>query len=284
MTPVFTPRTLRYAVGVPYSNRRLVIAAKTQSAYARMELLELPGSIGAAAPALQSSGDLAGKGGVTVEFPTAERIVLAVAVTAQDGKTVAVRSGRAARAARQQRGPRRTDGVGGRAEPDLLAAHHLLRGEPAVEHRQREADGEHRERRGHGGRRRCDGQAGGQPDLHGVGRRGSHGDDQPVVSAEDGTQKMYRVRVSREAAAPGTEARRETRLATPAARRGAGEPDLRSRRLEYEAKLPSNVTSVTLTALAESPRPRSRSTGSRWRRTGRVITLSRAPRRRSSST
>ena len=65
-----------------------------------------------------------------------------------------------------------------------------------------------------------------------------------MVTAEDGTQKMYRVRVSREAAAPGsggTVKDSNTRLASlqlvGANLSPAFHPDL----LDYDAKLASNV-------------------------------------------
>ena len=96
-----------------------------------------------------------------------------------------------------------------------------------------------------------------------------------MVSAEDGTQKMYRVRVSREAAAPGTGGARDTnaRLASLQLAGAQLTPAFNPTLLDYEAKLASNVSSVTLTALAESPVAAIAVDGQPLAATGRVIAL-----------
>ncbi len=89
MSPVFSAKTLTYAVEVPYSHPRSSSSRRRRRASSpRWSWCRAPWRRAPRPPALQAKGDLAAKAGVTVEFPTAERIVLAVAVTAQDGKTV----------------------------------------------------------------------------------------------------------------------------------------------------------------------------------------------------
>ena len=133
MNPAFNPGVVAYAVEVPFSTRQLVIAAKAQSPYARMDLEPGPAAANRANPPLK--GDVGARGGVTVEFATAERISLAVVVTAQDGRSrryaLDVRRARARRE-RRSRGALR---IGGGAEPDLLAAYRLLRARPSRERR-----------------------------------------------------------------------------------------------------------------------------------------------------
>jgi hypothetical protein len=88
MSPVFGPKTMNYLVEVPFSSRQFVVTAKTQSAVAIMELVPGPVPANTVQPELKAKGRLDDKAGVTVEFPTADKISLAVAVTAQDGRTV----------------------------------------------------------------------------------------------------------------------------------------------------------------------------------------------------
>ena len=90
-----------------------------------------------------------------------------------------------------------------------------------------------------------------------------------IVTAEDGTQKLYRVRVSREAVVPPAAQDTNTRLARLQLAGAQLAPGFRPDVLDYEAKLASNVASVTLTRGGGEPRGRrSRSTGSRWRGPG----------------
>jgi hypothetical protein len=95
-----------------------------------------------------------------------------------------------------------------------------------------------------------------------------------IVTAEDGTQKLYRVRVSREATGPGGgTGDANTRLARLQLVGAQLNPSFDPRVREYEARLPSNVASVTLTAVAESPAATIAVDGQPLSRTGRVIAL-----------
>jgi hypothetical protein len=272
MSPVFNPKLLTYAVEVPFSTQQLVIAAKAQSRYAKMELVPGPVAANAVVPPLKAKGDVGAKGGVVVEFATAERISLAVAVTAQDGKiqqyVMDVR----------------------RAPPDanadlgsLIASAGVLSPifspriisyavslPAAVESVKLTATAA---------------SAVGSVTVEGstvkpavtqvftvTVANGATETVNLIVNAEDGTQKLYRVRVSREAAVPGakdTNARLAGLQLAGATLKPEFNPDL----LEYEAKLASNVATVTLTAVAESPTAAIVVDGQPLAKTGRVIAL-----------
>jgi len=83
LSPAFTPGRLSYVVRVPYAARQLAVTAQAQSPVARaaLELTVVPQ--GTPAP----QGQLGSPEGALVAFPAGERMNLAVAVTAQDGST-----------------------------------------------------------------------------------------------------------------------------------------------------------------------------------------------------
>ncbi|MCX7031707.1 MAG: cadherin-like beta sandwich domain-containing protein, partial [Spirochaetes bacterium] len=276
MSPAFTPKMLTYAVQVPYSTRQLVVTAKVQSKYATMQLVPGPVSAGTTAPSLQAKGDLAGKTGVTVEFPTAERIVLAVAVTAQDGKTVQyvldVRrsppdSNADLGALTASAGvlspifspriisyavslPSSIEGVKITASAASEVATVTVEG--------------------------ATGRPAATQTFTVAVAAGATETVNLIVTAEDGSQKLYRVRVSREAAAPGSGGTGKDTNARLASLQLAGAqltPAFNPGLLDYEAKLASNVASVTLTALAESPGAVIAVDGQPLAGTGRVIAL-----------
>ena len=278
MSPVFAPRTLTYAVEVPFSTRQLVITAKAGSKYAKMDLAPGPVAAGAAAPQLAAKGDLAAKG-VTVEFPTAERLVLAVAVTAQDGKiqqyVLDVR--RAPPDPNADLGsltasagvlspifspriisyavslPASIDSVKLTASAASAVATVTVEGSTATP-------------------------AAVQTFTVPV-ASGATETVNLIVTAEDGTQKMYRVRVSREAGATGgggaTGTTRDTnaRLASLQLAGAQLTPGFSPTLLDYEARLASTVDAVTLTALAESLTATIAVDGQPLAKTGRVIAL-----------
>jgi hypothetical protein len=93
-----------------------------------------------------------------------------------------------------------------------------------------------------------------------------------VVTAEDGSQKLYRVRVSREAAAPPPRDA-NMRLAGLRLVGTALSPAFRSDVFTYEARLPATVASVTLVAEAESLFATVEVDGQPLGRVGRVIFL-----------
>jgi hypothetical protein len=84
LSPTFAPGGLTYVARVPYSTKQVAVTAKTQSPLARA-VLELA-SVPPGTPAPQ--GELGAAGGTVVAFPAGDRIGLSVAVTAQDGLTV----------------------------------------------------------------------------------------------------------------------------------------------------------------------------------------------------
>jgi hypothetical protein len=81
LTPAFAPGNRSYTVRVPYATRQLAVIAQPQSPVARavLELVAAPQGT----PAIQ--GALGSPEGALVAFPTGERMSLAVAVTAEDG-------------------------------------------------------------------------------------------------------------------------------------------------------------------------------------------------------
>jgi hypothetical protein len=275
MSPVFSPRMLTYAVEVPFSTQQLVITAKAQSKYAKMALGPGPAASGAATAALQAKGALDARGGVTVEFPTAERITLAVAVTAQDGKTAqyVLDVRRAPPDGNADLGtlttaagvlspifspriisyavslPSSIDSAKltvSTASPVAAVAVEGSAAKPAAA----------------------------QTFSVSV-AAGATETVNLIVTAEDGTQKMYRVRVSREAAAAGTSPGKDTnaRLASLQLVGAQLTPAFNPALLDYEAKLASNVAFVTLTARAESPVAAIAVDGQPLAATGRVIAL-----------
>ena len=263
MSPAFSPRTLDYAVQVPYSARQLVIAAKAQSPHATVELVK-----GTGTPALQARGELDSRDGMTVDLPASERIVLAVAVTAQDGRT-------AQYVLDVRRAP--PDGnadLGALSvsagvlspifSPRIISyavslassiASTRITASTASEVAAVAVEGS------------ADRPSASQTFTVAV-AAGSTETVNLIVTAEDGTQKMYRIRVSREASSD-----TNTRLARLQLAGALLTPDFDPNVLEYQAQLAANVPSVTLTALSENPASTIVVDGQVLARTGRVIAL-----------
>ncbi len=82
-SPSFASTVRSYVVRVPYATRQLAVTARPQSPVARA-VLELA-SVPQGTPAPQ--GNLAAAEGLLVAFPAGDRMALAVTVTAQDGNT-----------------------------------------------------------------------------------------------------------------------------------------------------------------------------------------------------
>jgi hypothetical protein len=84
LSPAFAPGSLSYVARVPFATRQVAVAAKPQSPLARaaLELVAVPQ--GTPAP----QGEPGGSEGALVAFPAGDRMGLAVAVTAQDGRTL----------------------------------------------------------------------------------------------------------------------------------------------------------------------------------------------------
>ncbi len=83
LTPPFTPGRLPYLVRVPFATRQIAVSAKPRSPVAQviLELVNVPP--GTPTP----QGLLASPEGALVAFPAGERMSLAVAVIAQDGRS-----------------------------------------------------------------------------------------------------------------------------------------------------------------------------------------------------
>jgi len=272
-SPAFSSRVFRYAVEVPYSTRQLVVTARAQSAYARMDLVPGPTTVSTAVPPLQARGDLA-RGGVTVEFPTAERIVLAVAVTAQDGATqqyvLDVR--RAPPDSNADLGALTVSA--GVLSPifsprvisyavSLPASIDSVRITAAAASDVATVAVEGSTARPAATQVFTVAVAGGATETVNL-----------IVTAEDSTQKLYRVRVSREATGPGGgTGDANTRLARLQLVGAQLNPNFDPLIVDYEARLASNVPSVTLIAVAESPTATVEVDGRVLERTGRVIAL-----------
>jgi hypothetical protein len=86
LSPNFVPNALSYLAMVPYASRQIVLMAQPQSPFARMALE--PGPAAQAGAPIQIKGDLASKAGAIIDFQVVDRVSLAVAVTAQDGNVL----------------------------------------------------------------------------------------------------------------------------------------------------------------------------------------------------
>lgn len=83
LSPAFAPATLNYVVQVPFAAKQLAIGTQPQSKLAKAVVEPGPG-----APAdLKIQGDPATKDGAVLDFSAVDRLTLVVAVTAQDGRT-----------------------------------------------------------------------------------------------------------------------------------------------------------------------------------------------------
>jgi len=250
-----------------------VIAAKAQSRYAKMELVAGPVSGNAVVQPLKAKGDVGARGGATVEFTTAERIVLAVAVTAQDGRTQEY-------VLDVRRAPPDTNADLGSltASAGVLSPifsprviSYAVSLPAAIESVKLTATAA---------------SAVAVVAVEGSTARpavtqvftvtvagGATETVNLIVSAEDGTQKLYRVRVSREAGGSTGGQDANARLARLQLAGAELAPAFRPDVLDYEAKLAANVPSVTLTATAESPAATITVDGQPLARTGRVFAL-----------
>jgi hypothetical protein len=273
MTPVFIPKLLSYAVEVPFATQQLIVTAKAQSKYATMVLGPGPVAAGTAAPALQAKGDLAGRG-MTVEFPTGERIVLAVAVTAQDGNAIQyVLDVRRAPPDPNADLGALTASAGVLSpifSPRIISyAVSLASNIDSVKLTASTASPV--------ATVAVEGAAGRPAALQAFTVSVAAGATETInliVTAEDGTQKMYRVRVSREAAVPGTTVKdANARLASLQLAGAQLNPAFSPTVSDYEAKLAANVASVILTARAESPVAAVAVDGQPLAASGRVIAL-----------
>ena len=272
MSPVFGPKSMNYLVEVPFSTRQLVVTAKAQSAVAAMELVPGPVPANTVQPELKAKGRLDDKAGVTVEFPTAEKIALAVAVTAQDGRTVQY-------VLDVRRSPPEANADLG----SLAASAGVL--SPFFSPRVISYTVSLPSNVGSTKLTATTASAVATVAVEGQSTKpaitmtytvavanGATETVNLIVTAEDQSQKLYRVRVSREAAVPGAKdanARLQSLQLAGAALQPAFDPDV----TEYAAKLAAGTASVTLTAAAESPVAAIAVDGQPLAKTGRAIAL-----------
>jgi hypothetical protein len=87
MTPAFSPSGLSYAVDVPFASRTVTVIAQPQGRFAKVVLEPGPGTAQGATE-IPYKGDPASKTGSAFDFSTADRLSLIAAVTAQDGKVL----------------------------------------------------------------------------------------------------------------------------------------------------------------------------------------------------
>ena len=81
LTPAFTPNRIAYVVAVPYSSRHVTVLGEAQSRVARLSL-----SLGEGGPSgLTIEGDPTTKEGARVAFATGSRLAMLLTVTAEDG-------------------------------------------------------------------------------------------------------------------------------------------------------------------------------------------------------
>ncbi|MBN1834336.1 MAG: cadherin-like beta sandwich domain-containing protein, partial [Spirochaetales bacterium] len=81
LTPAFAANRVAYVVAVPFSTQQVTIAAKPQSRYARMGL----GPVSAEQGSLAVEGNVATEQGARLAFATVDRLPVLLTVTAQDG-------------------------------------------------------------------------------------------------------------------------------------------------------------------------------------------------------
>ena len=85
LLPSFAPNRFQYVANVPYSTQKVTLAAATQGKVATASI-EAAAASGSTRGSVTFTGDLTSKNGAVVDFASpAARLVLAVSVTAQDG-------------------------------------------------------------------------------------------------------------------------------------------------------------------------------------------------------
>ncbi len=86
LSPNFVPNALSYLAMVPFASKQIVLVAQPQSRFAQMALE--PGPAAAGGAPIQVKGNLASKDGAIIDFQVGDQVSLSVAVTAQDGNVL----------------------------------------------------------------------------------------------------------------------------------------------------------------------------------------------------
>jgi hypothetical protein len=247
LSPAFTAGGLSYLVRVPFATQQVSVIAKPQSPLARA-VLEL-GAVPPGTPA--ASGELSAAEGAKVAFPAGDRLALAVAVTAQDGRTV-----RYLLDVRRQPPERNADlsslapaagtlapAFSGRvvsytlllpAATEVATFNLATAGKMATVRTEPPAT--------LAGTKLSVPVAPGQSLVVSI-----------LVVAEDGTQRLYRVTVTRENAPPATSQAGNARLAILQLGEALLSPAFDPAVAAYQVKIPANVGALLLIAKPESP-------------------------------
>ncbi len=246
LSPAFNPALLSYTAETPYSGSRVTLFAKAQSVYAKLGLETAQGAGGAFVPV---KGDPASKTGVELAF-TVDRMTASIAVTAQDGSqkfyTVEVRRGL----------PDRNADLGSlSATPGILSPAFTpkaisytvivpasadtvkIAAAAASAVASVEVEGQNLTK------------ASTQTATVAV-PAGKLTSVSIFVTAEDGTQKLYRIQLSRDAAAPTKDS--NARLGSLQVAGATLSPAFNPAILDYEAILGADAANPLVTAQAES--------------------------------
>jgi len=86
LSPSFAPNALSYLAMVPFASKQIVLLAQPQSRFAGMALE--PGPAAAGGAPIQVKGNPASKGGAVIDFQVGDQLSLSVAVSAQDGNVL----------------------------------------------------------------------------------------------------------------------------------------------------------------------------------------------------
>ena len=254
LSPAFQPAYLAYTVEVPFASKSVAFTAQPAGKYATLAFQPGPAAPQGAAE-VPSKGDPLSKTGIVFDFSVGDRLSLAAAVTAQDGRVLRyvldVR-----RAPPDSNADLASLAVSGGILSPLFTPRMVsytvslpasietvkLTMTTASPVASLAAD-------------QPLAQAGTQWVVTVAAPAGKVLPVNVTVTAEDGSQRLYRISVSREALPPGSTTTKDgtTRLAALQVTGAALVPAFDPAVLAYDVKLAANVESVVVSARAESP-------------------------------